>query len=287
MNKQIQKIYLPVLLVIGTGITLLIIIYGFDYYVTRESERFFHPLHKILKPGGVYGHGMGIIGSLMMMFGVAIYMIRKRVRKFSHIGFLKYWLQFHIFLCSVGPILVLFHTAFKFGGIIAISFYSMIAVVISGVIGRFIYVQIPRSIQGQELSFSQLDSMNAELTNQLKSEFNLDSSLLNMIDSYSSRNISEKRNLNIFKMVFDDYVKRRRFIKNLKTSGLVSKERYSQVLKLTNQKLILERKINFLHSAKELFKYWHVAHLPFALIMLIIMIIHTVVAITFGYRWLF
>ncbi|MFH2029782.1 MAG: hypothetical protein ABIJ40_04030 [Bacteroidota bacterium] len=287
MNKQIQKIYLPVLLVIGTGITLLIIIYGFDYYVTQESERFFHPLHKILKPGGVYGHGMGIIGSLMMMFGVAIYMIRKRVRKFSHIGFLKYWLQFHIFLCSVGPILVLFHTAFKFGGIIAISFYSMIAVVISGVIGRFIYVQIPRSIQGQELSFSQLDSMNAELTNQLKSEFNLDSSLLNMIDSYSSRNISEKRNLNIFKMVFDDYVKRRRFIKNLKTSGLVSKERYSQVLKLTNQKLILERKINFLHSAKELFKYWHVAHLPFALIMLIIMIIHTVVAITFGYRWLF
>ncbi|MBU1678504.1 MAG: hypothetical protein KKD86_06555 [Bacteroidetes bacterium] len=287
MNKQIQKIYLPVLLVIGTGITLLIIIYGFDYYVTQESERFFHSLHKILKPSGAYGHGMGIVGSLMMMFGVAIYMIRKRVRKFSHIGFLKYWLQFHIFLCSVGPILVLFHTAFKFGGIIAISFYSMIAVVISGVIGRFIYVQIPRSIQGQELSFSQLDSMNAELTNQLKSEFNLDSSLLNMIDSYSSRNISEKRNLNIFKMVFDDYVKRRRFIKNLKTSGLVSKERYSQVLKLTNQKLILERKINFLHSAKELFKYWHVAHLPFALIMLIIMIIHTVVAITFGYRWLF
>jgi hypothetical protein len=34
-------------------------------------------------------------------------------------------------------------------------------------------------------------------------------------------------------------------------------------------------------------RYWHVAHLPFALVMLFIMIIHVVVAVLFGYKWIF
>jgi hypothetical protein len=38
---------------------------------------------------------------------------------------------------------------------------------------------------------------------------------------------------------------------------------------------------------QNLFKYWHVAHLPFALIMLVIMIIHVAVTVTFGFRWIF
>jgi hypothetical protein len=51
-----------------------------------------------LKPSGSLGHGYGIAGSLMMIFGVSIYMIRKRVRRFFNIGYLKHWLEFHIFL---------------------------------------------------------------------------------------------------------------------------------------------------------------------------------------------
>jgi len=38
---------------------------------------------------------------------------------------------------------------------------------------------------------------------------------------------------------------------------------------------------------QQLFKYWHVAHLPFAIIMLIILIIHVGVTLTFGYKWIF
>jgi hypothetical protein len=34
-------------------------------------------------------------------------------------------------------------------------------------------------------------------------------------------------------------------------------------------------------------RYWHVAHLPFALIMLVIMLIHVAVALIFGYNWIF
>ena len=100
-------------------------------------------------------------------------MIRKRTRKLFHFGYLTNWLEFHIFLCTLGPVFVLFHTAFKFGGIVAVSFWSMVAVVASGVIGRFIYIQIPRSIQGQELDFKDIQKMDEELSVRLSSEYKL------------------------------------------------------------------------------------------------------------------
>lgn len=74
--------------------------------------------------------------------------------------------------------------------------------------------------------------------------------------------------------------------KILKSTSLTHKERKS-VLKIVNDELALERRIGRLKTMQNLFKYWHVAHLPFALVMLIIMVIHIIVTITFGYRWIF
>ena len=60
-----------------------------------------------------------------------------------------------------------------------------------------------------------------------------------------------------------------------------------KVSNLVRNELSLNRKIDRLLFMQNLFKYWHVAHLPFAIIMLIIMIIHVIVTITFGYKWIF
>lgn len=89
--------------------------YGASYYSTSLEERFYHPAHTQLKPSGIYGHGLGIVGTLLILIGVFGYMIRKRKKSLARLGALKYWLEFHIFLCTLGPIFVLFHTAFKFG----------------------------------------------------------------------------------------------------------------------------------------------------------------------------
>ena len=66
------------------------------------------------------------------------------------------------------------YTAFKFGGIISIGFWSMTAVVISGIVGRFIYLQIPRSIQGKELSIDDLENLDGEINNKLRKEYGVD-----------------------------------------------------------------------------------------------------------------
>lgn len=67
----------------------------------------------------------------------------------------------------------------------------------------------------------------------------------------------------------------------------VSKEERHSILKKIKEERSLSRKIGRLEMMKTWFKYWHVAHMPFALIMLVVVIIHVIVAFTFGYKWIF
>lgn len=284
-----HKIYIFSLVAVVVIALVYLIMLGLSYYRVPIEERFFHADYASLKPSGAWGHGLGIIGSLFMVVGVAIYMLRKRVRSFSRLGILKHWLEFHIFLCTLGPILVLFHTSFKFGGIVAISFWSMVAVFVSGVIGRFIYIQIPRSIEGRELTLNEVREMKSNLGDILSASFRLDELSYNMIlDSTRNKVLAKDESLfwHYTKMFFEDFTTIRH-IKSVLKGKELSKTEFKQVLKLVRNEISINRKIDRLLFMQNLFNYWHIVHLPFAVIMLIIMIIHVAVTLTFGYRWIF
>lgn len=285
MTKLQHKIYLFVLTSIPIFAFFFLLFWGFSYYVSPLDQRFYHDLHKVLKPNGLIGHGLGIIGSLLMLFGVGIYMLRKRVKAFYRLGVLKHWLELHIFMCTLGPILVLFHTSFKFGGIVSISFWSMVAVVLSGVIGRFIYVQIPRTIQGEELSLNQLRELTDKIHDNMISNFQLTSEVINKIEEKNK--VEYKLNFTIFikeflKGFFINYE-----VKNYLKKLNVSSKTVEEISKSIKQQFIINRKIKYLKTMQKYFRYWHIVHLPFAIIMLIIMIIHVIVSIVFGYTWIF
>lgn len=289
MSKFAHGIYIFILIASTVIIFLTLAIYGSGYYSTQISERHFHEQNELLKPTGLIGHGIGIAGSLLMIIGVFGYMARKRFRSLSRLGVLKYWLEFHIFLCTLGPILVLYHTTFKFGGIVAISFWSMVAVVLSGVIGRFIYLQIPRTIQGRELSLNDLSGLEDDLFKDLQDNYKINYEIiahLNIaLNSYTS---GESRNfiLRIINRFRFERKLLRQAKKELKTQQLAGKD-LRKVLRLFKSKIILNRRIAWLSTMQDFLRYWHVAHLPFALIMLVIMIIHIIVAVLFGYKWIF
>ena len=268
-----HKVYIGSMFLILIAVILYIVYSGYSYYNTSLEERFYHADHEILKPNGLLGHGMGIIGSISMVAGVSIYMLRKRMRSLVRVGKLKHWLEFHIFLCTLGPILVLFHTSFKVGGVVAISFWSMIAVVLSGVIGRFIYIQIPRTIEGRELSLNEVRGMKTDIKDILVSKYKLDSSVLDIIVESTRENPKGRSGV--------------RRIKHTLKDNKLSRTQRLQILKLVKNEISLNRRIDRLQTMQNLFKYWHVAHLPFALIMLVIMVIHVAVSIVFGYTWIF
>ncbi len=291
MTKTVHRFYIASFFLITITATLVLSIEGFNYYKTPLVDRFFSPLDTLLKPSGLIGHGLGIIGSLMMIFGVAIYMIRKRVRYFHKFGYLKHWLEFHIFLCTLGPILILFHTAFKFGGIVAVSFWSMVAVVISGAIGKFIYTQVPHTIQGQMISLHELNSLSENLSQELKNDYGLSDKIISKIEQISSLDRYKRLKFGAsMALVIQDYFGTKNVLNMLKKElrvANVHKIQRKKILKTAKEKLVISRRIGLLNTTQKILKYWHVIHLPFAIIMFIIMFVHIAVEIIFGYTWIF
>jgi len=289
MSETAHKIFISILVAIVL-ITLIGLTYkGISYYSTSIEERFYHSDNNLLKPSGILGHGFGIVGSLLIIIGVSTYMARKRYRFLSRLGILKHWLEFHIFLCTLGPLLVLFHTAYKFGGLVAVSFWSMVAVFLSGIAGRFIYLQIPRTIEGQELSQNDIRAMKTDIAEVLMGSYHLDQEYFNLITDSIKKKV-ELYKSNIFVRFFNNYSDDRKTIRQVKDvlrKSLIPRNEKRQIIVLIKADLKLNRKIEHLSTMQNLFKYWHVVHSPFALIMLIIMIIHVGVTIAFGYRWIF
>ena len=287
--NKIHTIYISLLVITGFLVTFYFAYGGYSYYVLGLEDRFFHAGHQFLKPSGEIGHALGIIGSMMILTGVLIYMLRKRVRLFSRIGILKHWLEFHIFLCSLGPVLVLYHSAFKFGGLVAISFWCMVAVVLSGVIGRYIYLQIPRTIEGREMNLNEINNLKDSINSQLVHAYQIDEGIReSIIQAVKMR--PDRSGSNMLKRSIDKFIFEHRTIKNVKfllRQHQVTGKNFKQVVGHIKSEINLNRKIDRLITMQNLFKYWHVAHLPFALLLLIIMLVHVAVAVTFGYRWIF
>lgn len=291
MTPLVHKIFIGSLAFIVIATTVYLSWYGFSYYSTGLEERFYHPAHKLLKPSGLMGHGLGIVGTLLIVIGVFGYMIRKRNKSLARLGVLKYWLEFHIFLCTLGPIMVLFHTAFKFGGIVSISFWSMVAVVASGVIGRFIYNQIPRTIQGRELSLGEIREGKSMISKRISELIPLHFEIIEPLISGSEKkftaNESIKSTLRSLWLNWIEDQKKLIQIKNILRKYIKSSKQIKELTQLIKSELSMERRIQRLKVMQELFRYWHIAHLPFAIIMLVIMLIHVVVTLSFGYKWIF
>jgi len=267
------------------------LISGADFYLTSFREQPHHTDYRSLRPAGMTGHAFGVIGSAMMIF-MLLYTIRKRVRRFQKLGYLSSWLRVHIYFGIIGPLLIILHSSFKVQGLIAVSFWSMIAVALSGILGRYLYKQIPRTIAGQEIDFKELEQMNQNLAQEIYNKFRIEPKQLESIEASIFPPIRPEKGLIIafFSMLFNDALKpfrsyrlRKHLVKKLNLSS----HAVTQMLKTIKHKAMLQRRISMWNAIHQLFHYWHVIHKPFAIIMYIIMLIHILVAIYVGYAWIF
>ncbi|MGA2503785.1 MAG: hypothetical protein ABSG01_06810 [Anaerolineales bacterium] len=119
---------------------LISAVYAFVVYWTRA----------IPPAGALFGHLLGIVGFILMLMTEILYSIRKRSRS-ARWGSMASWLQFHIFTGLVGPYMVLLHSSWKFNGLAGATTLLTILIVVSGFIGRYIYTQIPRTLEGVEI----------------------------------------------------------------------------------------------------------------------------------------
>lgn len=235
---------------------------------------------------------MGIVGSAMILL-LFLYSVRKRRTPGFRWGRLSRWLDIHIFLGTVGPLLITLHTAMKFHGVVTISYVSMVTVMLSGVFGRYVYMQIPRDTKGDVLTLEQIRSRMDEIDQKLRDEFGLPEDVRERAASIMRSGDLERAGvLSAFaRTLVDDlfllarvrrlrrYMRKRR----LKIKGQI----VAEILRMSRERSVLARRVALLSGMKRLFYYWHVFHKPFAYIMIAIMFLHIVVTVSFGYRWIF
>ncbi|MGA1844963.1 MAG: hypothetical protein ACMUIS_10420 [bacterium] len=110
------------------------------YISTPAVERHLDvALHEQFKPSGNISHGLGVIGTILMVLSFLLYFLRKRLESLEFLGPLSLWLEIHIFFGILGPILIFFHSTYALTGFIGIAFWLMVLVIVSGFFGRLLF----------------------------------------------------------------------------------------------------------------------------------------------------
>jgi hypothetical protein len=270
------------------GLTLAAVLYllaqGWSYYATPLSERSHHAGYWLLKPGGRVGHGLGLVGSAMMVLMLA-YSIRKRASALRRLGPLSRWLDLHIYLGISGPLLVILHSSFKVQGLVALSFWSMIAVAVSGVVGRYLYLQIPRTRAGEEIALEELQRRDRALIERLQGQFGLAPEQVALLNAASGLQGARPSLARLSADMLFGAVRERRQVRRLVNAyrHAAPAALWSELEQLAHEKAATHRRILLWQRAHELFHYWHVFHKPFAVVMYLFMIVHVAVAWMTGY----
>jgi hypothetical protein len=253
---------------------------GREYYALPLAERPRHELHWQLKPGGEIGRLYGA-GGATLMTAMLSYSARKRIPLLRRAGTLSSWLDFHIWCGVTGPLLIVLHSALKIGGLIAIAFWSMVAVALSGILGRFLYAQIPRTAAGDQLSLDEARRLAADLEISLRREAGAAAGGLGPVAAAGD----ERSGLvaTLVALALEPVRARARFARFRRAHPGLPRPLLRRLRRATLESALLERRIALWRRIHELFHYWHVFHKPFAVLMYLFAAVHIGVAFATGY----
>jgi hypothetical protein len=273
-------------------------IYGESYYRLNSAMRPFSPKHVLLRPNGAIGLWLGVLGATMFLI-IFLYPIRKRWAWFRSKGNTRHWLDFHVMVGLSAPFIIALLASFKFRGIAGMAFWIMSAVALSGVIGRYLYAQIPRSLNAAELSLQEVQEEQLQLAKQLTTQRLFTHSHLEPLFRFPGwrRVKSLPLMVALAMMVVIDglrvlHIARLRLrvlsfwaclmtLGGLLPSGDPEIER---VIAMARKQAALSKRILFLEHSQQVFHLWHVVHKPFSYSFALLAALHIVVVMLFGVR---
>jgi hypothetical protein len=272
-------------------------IYGASYYMLPLDQRPYSEKHELLKPSGSIGLKLGVLGTVLF-FIIFLYALRKVIPWLGRWGTARHWMDFHVIAGVTAPIVIAYHASFKFQGIAGVAFWIMLAVALSGIVGRYIYAQIPRSLNAAELSLnelqnSELDLAGALLAQSIYSQDQLQRALHAPTKEHIRRigpllAVGEMITLDLG-LPFRAGRLRRASCgfggKLISIGGLFSTGNHEveQVVRLVRKKVQLSKRVLFLDQTQRVFHLWHVIHRPFSYAFAILAIIHIVVVTGLGF----
>jgi hypothetical protein len=283
-----------------TALAVVLVIggYGFSYYTLPMEQRPFSPKHDLLRPSGPIGIKLGMLG-VFMFFLIYLYPLRKKWGWLARQGNSRHWLDFHVVLGATAPVIIAFHSSFKFGNIAGMAFFSMLAVTLSGFVGRYLYAQIPRSLNEAELTMKELQDREETLKRELAEQqaafgFSVEAlyllptrdqvaktsllgSLLSMFVIDFKRPFRASR-IRLQQLGFGSWL--------LSGFGLFASgdHKLERAIRVAQKQAALSKRVLFLSRTQQVFHLWHVIHRPFSYAFAILALIHIGLVLFMGYR---
>jgi len=283
---------------LALAVVLVIAGYGLDYYTLGAADRPFSPKHEVLRPSGPIGIKLGILG-VLLFFLIYLYPLRKKWGWLGRQGNSRHWLDFHVVLGTAAPVIIAFHSTFKFGNIAGMAFWSMLAVTISGFVGRYLYAQIPRNLNAAELTMKEMleveESMRQELASQ---KLTFGKRMENLYDLPTPQDVAHMPMLLalVYMILIDLKRPFQLSLLRLQACGFGSwvgsafglrrtgDLKLERAIVVARKQAALSKRILFLSRTQQVFNLWHVVHRPFSYAFAILALVHICLALYMGYR---
>ena len=292
-----HKLRLLIGYIIAIALIVGIMAYGFDYYTAGANERPFMAKHHLLRPSGRVGVNLGILG-LSQFLIIFLYALRKHLTWLGRQGISRHWLDYHVLLGMSAPFVIALHASFKFRGFAGIAFWIMLAVSISGVIGRYLYGQIPRRVNAAEFSRKELQELQEKMAEQLAGQ-----NLLRQSDVRSALRLPSQGTVDklpaaialVYMFALD--LARPFRIAGLRRAALSGSEQLTtlggllptrhfeleKAIAVAREEASLSKRILFLSRSQQVFHLWHVVHKPFSYSFAVLALIHIGVVLMMGF----
>lgn len=109
------------------------------------------------RSGSLFGYHLGLVGGCLML-SLLLYPLRKRWNRIDALWPMRGWFSYHMVAGILGPLLILFHTAFRLNSINGqIAFWAMVMITLSGIVGRFIYLHVHVELDGHRASLQEVE----------------------------------------------------------------------------------------------------------------------------------
>src|SRR5579863_4711881 len=289
------RLYSLYMLAIATN--LAIFIYGFDYYKLSAIDRPFSPKHHMLRPSGPIGLYLGFVG-VALFVGIFLYPLRKHWAWLGQFGTTRHWLDIHVLMGLTAPFIVAFHSTLKFKGIAGMAFWIMFAVSASGVVGRYLYSQIPRKVTTAEMSMKEMQELQETLGRQLAQQNLLPAAQLRSLLRLPNEKTVARLPIVVaiaYMMILDllrffRVARLRRhaltFADSVRTLAGFLPTQHRELEKAIHaaaEEAALSKRILFLSRSQKVFHLWHVVHKPFSYAFAVLALLHITLQFVMGY----
>ncbi len=228
---------------------------------------------------GLFGHGIGILGFILMLMTETLYTLRKRSRS-ARWGRMSTWLNFHIFTGIVGPYMVLLHSSWKFNGLAGIVMLLTVIIVISGFIGRYIYTAVPRTADGVEVEASVLEQQVAATEAEVRAWLGANPVAARQLDPGLAA-AAGGGGVSLVGMN-QGWQQRQRWRRLRRSADATTRAQLDQLQGLFKRQATLRRQTASLAQARRMLAVWHTVHIPIGMALFTAAFIHVVAAIYYA-----